>query len=155
MTPTAPELRPEDFVGSYNLPDSLEATIPTGHEPGEPGIYWVARGLLAETCAQLLGRPISLDLLDHPHTVFIHALISLASTVLSAEPLGDVASVELVVVKHNSRWALIVDNRLLAMGLNVPAPAHLAGLVAANHHQRRSAAQPTCRGPVTPPKHLW
>jgi hypothetical protein len=27
---------------------------------------------MAETCAQLLGRPISLGLLDHPHTVFIH-----------------------------------------------------------------------------------
>ena len=153
MTPTTAELRPDDFR-SYTLPDSLDATIPTGPVPGEPGIHWVARGLMVETCAQLLGRPISLDLYDHPHTVFIQALISLSSTVLSTEPLGDLASVELVVVKQDSRWALIVDNRLLAMGLNVPSPAHLAGVVAADHHRRRSA-QPTCRGPVTPPKHLW
>ena len=153
MTPTSAELRPDDFR-SYTLPDSLDATIPTCPVPGEPGIRWVARGLMVETCAQLLGRPISLDLYDHPHTVFIQALISLSSTVLSTEPLGDLASVELVVVKQDSRWALIVDNRLLAMGINVPSPAHLAGLVAADHHRRRSA-EPTCRRPVTPPKHLW
>ena len=122
--------------------------------PGEPGINWVARGLMVETCAQLLGRPISLDLLDHPNTVFIHALISLSSTVLSAEPLGDLATVELVVAKQDSRWALLGDNRLIDLGVNVPSPAHLAGLVAADHHQRRSA-QPTCRGPVSRPTHLW
>ena len=153
MTPTTADLRPDDFR-PYDLPDSLDAAIPTHAVPGEPGIHWVARGLIAETCAQLLGRPISLDLLDHPHTVFIHALISLASTVLSAEPLDDIASVELIVVKQDSRWALIADNRLLAIGVNVPSPAHLAGLIAADDHRRRSA-QPNCRGPVTPPTHLW
>jgi hypothetical protein len=109
---------------------------------------------MAETCAQLLGRPISLDLLDHPNTVFIHALISLSSTVLSGEPLDDLTTVELVVLKQDSRWALLLDNRLLALGINVPSPAHLAGLVAASDHLRRSA-QPICRGPVIPPKHLW
>ena len=153
MTPTTAELRPDDFR-PYTLPDSLDATIPARPVPDEPGIHWIARGLMVETCAQLLGRPISLDLYDYPHTVFIQALICLSSTVLSAEPLGDLASVELVVIKRDSRWALIVDNRLLAMGINVPSPAHLAGLVVADHHRRRSA-QPTCRGPVTPPKHLW
>jgi hypothetical protein len=153
MTPTTPELRPDDFR-PYTLPDSLDATIPTRCVPGEPGIHWVARGLIAEACAQLLGRPISLDLLDHPDTVFIHALICLSSTVLSAEPLGDVTTVELVVAKQDSRWALIVDNRLLGLGINVPSPAHLGGLVAAGDHRRRSA-EPTCRGPVTRPTHLW
>ena len=153
MTPTTPDLRPDDFR-PYTLPDSLDTTIPTRCVPGEPGIYWVARGLMAETCAQLLGRPISLDLLDHQSTVFVHALISLSSTVLSAEPFGDLTTIELVVAKQDSRWALIVDNRLLAIGTNVPSPAHLAGLVAASDHQRRSP-QPPCRGPVTPPKHLW
>jgi hypothetical protein len=153
MTPTTPELRPDDFR-SYTLPDSLETTIPSRCMPGEPGIRWVARGLMAETCAQLLGRPISLDLLDHPNTVFIHALISLSSTVLSAEPLGDLTTVELVVAKQDSRWALIVDNRLLALGVNVPSPAHLAGVVAASDHRRRNP-EPTCRGSVTRPKHLW
>ena len=69
MTPTSAELRPDDFR-SYTLPDSLDATIPTGPVPGEPGIHWVARGLMVETCAELLGRPISLDLYDHPHTVW-------------------------------------------------------------------------------------
>ena len=44
------------------------------------GIYYPNGSLMAETCAQLLGRPISLDLHDHPNTVIIHALISLAST---------------------------------------------------------------------------
>ena len=153
MTPTTPELRPDDFR-PYTLPDSLDTSIPTRCVPGEPGIHWVARGLMAETCAQLLGRPISLDLIDHPHTVFVHALISLSSTVLSVEPLGDLTTVELVVVKQDSRWALIHDNRLLALGIGVPSPAHLAGLVGDSDHQRRSA-QPTCRGPVTPPTHLW
>ena len=153
MTPTTPELRPDDFR-PYTLPDSLDTTIPTRCVPGEPGIHWVARGLTAETCSQLLARPISLDLLDHPNTVFIHALICLSSTVLSAEPLGDVTAVELVVAKQDSRWALIVDNRLLGLGINVPSPAHLAGLVAANDHRRRNT-EPTCRGPVTRPTHLW
>jgi hypothetical protein len=153
MTRTTPELRPDDFR-PYTLPESMETTIPTQCVPGEPGIHWVARGLITETSAQLLGRPISLDLLDHPNSVFIHALISLSSTVLSAEPLGDITTVELVVSKHDSRWALIADNRLLGLGINVPSPAHLAGLVTADHHRRRSA-DPTCRGPVARPTHLW
>ena len=153
MTPNTPELRPDDFR-SYTLSDSLDTTIASRTVPGEPGIHWVARGLMAETCARLLGRPISLDLLDHPNTVFTHALISLSSTVLSAESLGDVTTVELVVAKQDSRWALVVDNRLLGLGINVPSPAHLAGLVAADHYRRRSP-QPTCRGPVTRPTHLW
>src|SRR6185312_8419389 len=101
-----------------------------------------------ETCAQLLGRPISLDLHDHRNTAFIQALISLASTVLSADPLDDLTTVELVVAKQDSRWALIVDNRLLGLGVNVPSPAYLAGLVADGDHRRRSP-QPPCRGPVT------
>jgi hypothetical protein len=78
----------------------------------------------------------------------------LSSTVLSAEPLDDVPTVELVVLKQDSRWALLLDNSLLALGINVPSPPHLAGLVAASDHCRRSA-QPLCRGPVIPPKHLW
>jgi hypothetical protein len=153
MTPNTPELRPDDFR-PYTLPDSLDTTIPSRSVSGEPGIHWVARGLMAETCAQLLGRPISLDLLDHGNTVFINALISLSSTVLSAEPLGDLTNVELVVAKQDSRWALLDDNRLLGLGINVPSPAYLASLVAADDHRRRSP-QPICRGPVTRPTHLW
>jgi hypothetical protein len=153
MSPAVPDLRPDDFR-SYTLPDSLDTTIPTRCVPGELGIHWVARGLIAETCAQLLGRPISLDLLDHPHTVFVHALISLFSTVLSAEPLDDLTTVELVVAKQDSRWALLVDNRLVGLGINVPSPAHLTGLIAADHH-RWGSALPTCRGPVNRPTHLW
>ena len=153
MTPTTPELRADDFR-PYTLPDSLDTTTPTRCVPGEPGIHWVARGLMVETCAQLLGRPISLDLHDHRNTAFIQALISLASTVLSADPLDDLTTVELVVAKQDSRWALIVDNRLLGLSVNVPSPAYLAGLVADGDHRRRSP-QPLCRGPVTPPKHLW
>ena len=153
MTPATPELRADDFR-SYTLLDSLETSIPSRTVPGESGIHWVARGLMVETCAQLLGRPVSLDLLDHPNTVFIRALISLSSTVLSAEPLDDLTTVELVVAKRDSRWALIVDNRLLGIGVNVPSPAHLAGVVADSDYQRRSA-EPPCRGTVTPPKHLW
>ena len=56
--------------------------------------------------------------------------------------------------KQDSRWALIVDNRLLALGVNVPSPAELASLIVDSHHQRRSS-EPTCRGPITRPKHLW
>ena len=51
MTPTTPELRPDDFR-PYDLPDTLDTNIPTRRVPGEPGIHWVARGLLAETCAR-------------------------------------------------------------------------------------------------------
>ena len=39
-----PDLAAQDFVGTYPLGDSVEASIPAKAEPGEPGIHWVARG---------------------------------------------------------------------------------------------------------------
>jgi hypothetical protein len=155
MTIPPPELRPEDFTRTYDLPDTLTAGIPTCAQPGEPGSHWVARGLMAECCALLLARPLNLDHIEHPHTLFITATISLASTVLSSDPVGHVACVDLVVIEHSHQWALILDNRLLAVGRHLPSPHHLASLVQAAYLAGRSAEPDTCRGPVPRPRHLW
>jgi hypothetical protein len=149
------DLRADDFTRTYDLPESLTANIPPLAQPGEPGAHWLARGLMAETCARMLARPVNLDLIEQPHTIFISALISLASTVLSSDPLGDVVSIELVLVKHTRQWALIYRDRMIAVGVDVPAPAYLADLVHAAHLHGRTAPTDTCRGPVHPPKHLW
>jgi hypothetical protein len=155
MTIPPPELRPEDFTRTYDLPESLTASIPPLSQPGEPGSHWLARGLMAETCARMLARPMNLDLIEQAHTIFVSALISLASTVLSSDPLGDVVSIELVLVKHSRQWALIYRDRMIAAGINVPAPAYLADLVHTAHLHRRTAQTDTCRGAAHPPKHLW
>ena len=147
--------RADDFVRSYDLPESLTTNIPPLKQRGEPGVHWLARGLMAEACARMLARPVNLDLIDQPHTIFVSALISLASTVLSSDPLGDVVSIELVLVKRTRQWALIYRDRMISAGIDVPAPAYLAGLVHAAHHHGRTAQTDTCRGTAHPPKHLW
>ena len=72
MTPTTAELRPDDFR-PYTLSDSLDATIPTCPGAGRTR-YSLGRPRPhgRDLRPRLLGRPISLDLYDHPHTVFIH-----------------------------------------------------------------------------------
>lgn len=59
MTGPTLELSPQDFTSTYPLPDGVESLIPTCAQPDEPGAHWVARGLLVETCARLLARPLS------------------------------------------------------------------------------------------------
>lgn len=154
MTIPPYDLQADDFR-SYQLPDTLDATIAATAQPGEPATHWLARGLMSETCQRLLARPITLQVIDHEHIVFISAVVSLASTVLSSDPLGDLASIDLVLVKHTAGWALMLDDRMIAAGRNIPPPRYLAEIAHTVQVSRRSAQPGTCRGPVNPPTHLW
>jgi hypothetical protein len=154
MTIPPYDLQADDFR-SYQLPDSMDATITATAQPGEPAVHWLARGLMAETCQRLLARPVTLQVIEHEHTVFISAVVSLASTVLSSDPLGDLTSVDLILIKHTARWALMLGDRMIATGQNVPAPRYLAEIAQIVQVSRRSAQPDTCRGPVNPPTHLW
>ena len=154
MTIPPYDLQADDFR-SYRLPDSLDATIPAAAQPGEPGTHWLARGLMAELSQRMLARPITLQVVEHEHIVFISAVLSLASTVLSSDPLGNLISVDLVLIKHTARWALMLQDRMIATGGNVPPPRYLAEVADAVHVSRRSAQPDTCRGSSNPPSHLW
>ena len=58
--PTIPPYDPRaDDFRSYQLPDSLDATIPVTGQPSEPGTHWLARGLMAELYPRLLARPVT------------------------------------------------------------------------------------------------
>jgi hypothetical protein len=148
------DLRADDFR-PYQLPLSIAGTIPPIPWPEEPGTHWLARGLMAETCQRLLARPINLEYTEHEHIIFISAVMSLASAVWSTDPLGDLLSADLILVKRTGRWALILQNRMIATGPHVPPPRYLADLVGAAYDARRSPAPDSCRGPATPPSHLW
>lgn len=154
MTTGIPDFRPDDFLRTYELHDSLESMIPTGAEPDEPGTHWVARGLMAESCARLLGRPLTLDFFSRQKLVVISAGISLASTVLSTNPLDMVATVDLFLSVDSGRWALVLQNRMISIGTHLPSPAQLADEVLAAYCGRRGPQPDTCRA-VTPPSHLW
>ena len=154
MTIPPYDLQADDFR-SYRLLDSLDATIPVAAQPGEPGTHWFARGLMAEVSQQMLGRPITLQVIEHEHIVFISAVVSLTTTVLSSDPLGDLLSVDLVLVKHTRRWALMLQHRMIATGLDVPAPRYLAEIAVTVQASRRAAQPDSCRGLMNPPSHLW
>ena len=155
MTTTIPDLVPADFVRSYDLAPTVDSMVANRAKPGEPGTHWVARGLMTETCAQLLGRPVRLEYYEQEHVVSVSAQVSLASSILTSDPLGTIVCVDLLIVRASGRWALLFQDRMIGTGAHVPSPSHLAGLVSADHHQRRSAVTETCRGPVEQPKHLW
>lgn len=155
MTPQQHELIPDHFTRSYDLAPTVDSTIPNQAQPGEPGTHWVARGLMVETSAQMLGRPVRLDYHEREHLTFISAYVSLESSILSSDPLGAVMVVDLLIGRSTGRWTLTVQERMIGTGLYVPSPSHLAGLVAADHHQRRSPITATCRGPFERPKYLW
>ena len=155
MTRQIPELRAEDFVRSYDLAPTVDSTIPTQARPCEPGAHWVARGLMTETCAQLLGRPVRLEYFEHQHLTYVTAHVSLASTILSSDPLGAVVAVDLILGRPGGRWALLFTDRLIGTGAYLPSPRYLAGLVAADHDARRRPCTQTCRGTVERPTHLW
>ena len=149
-----PDLAPQDFVGNYPLDGSVEATIPTTARPGEPGIHWVARGLLTETCARLLGRPISLDCIQQRHTTFVSAIVSLDSTVLSNDPRDVLVAVDLVLNRRTGRWILTFRDRIIATGDRLPSPSYLAELVATAYDRRRQPLDPSQEAAIRP-EHLW
>jgi hypothetical protein len=151
---SVPDLAPQDFVGTYPLDDSVEATIPTTAQPGEPGIHWVARGLLTETCARLLARPISLDCIQQRHTTFVSAIVSLDSTVLSKDPRDVLVVVDLVLNRRTGRWILTCRDRIIAAGDCLPSPSHLAELVAIDYDHRRQPLDPSQEAAIRS-EHLW
>lgn len=155
MTSTTPELLAADFARPYNLAPTVDSTIPNHVQPDEPGAHWVARGLMAETCAQLLARPVRLEYREHESVTFVSAYVSLASSILTSDPLGTVACVDLLIGRASGRWALLSGDRMIGTGSHVPSPRQLAGLVLADHHTQRSAVTATCRAPVAQPKPLW
>ena len=148
--PTPDDLDPQDFTGTYPLPDGVEATIPTTAQPGEPGIHWVARGLLTESCARLLARPVSLDYHKRRCLTFVAATMSLAATVLSTDPRDVLATVELLLDRRTGRWVLTFRDRLIATGRYLPSPSALAELVAVEHDRRRRPLDPAAL-----PEPLW
>jgi hypothetical protein len=155
MTPQKYELIPDHFTRSYDLAPTVDSTISNRAQPGEPGAHWVARGLMVETCAQMLGRPVRLDYREREHVTYATAYVSVASSIVTSDPLGAVIAVDLLISRSSGRWTLIVQDRVVGTGPYMLSPSHLAGLVLADHHQRRSPSTATCRGPVERPKHLW
>ena len=149
-----PDLAPQDFVPTYTLLDRVEATIPTAAQPGEPGIHWVARGLLVETCARLLGHPVSLDCLERRQLTFVSVTVSLASTVLSSDPRDVLLAVELVLDRRTGRWVLIVRDRVIATGGCLPSPSYLAELVAVEYDRGRRPLDDS-QGLAAWPQPLW
>jgi len=147
-------LAPQDFVGNHPLDDSVEATIPSTAQPGEPGIHWVARGLLTETYARLLGRPISLDCIHQRHTTFVSAIVSLDSTVLSNDPRDVLVAVDLVLNRRSGLWILTFRDRIVATGDCLPSPSYLAELVAIDYDRRRQPLDPSQEAAIRP-EHLW
>lgn len=136
MTIGFPDLVPVDFTRDYEPTSDL--AIP------EPGICWVARGLMVETCARLLGRPMSLELYALGHL----AVISLRVAVFG-EP---VLFVDLTIGTDSGRWSLVVDDRVVDAGWHVPSPRQLADLVLDDHDTRHS---PTIDETGEQPTHLW
>jgi hypothetical protein len=145
-----PDLAPQDFVPTYPLPDGVEATIPTTAQLGEPGVHWVARGLLADTSARLLARPISLDYHQRRCLTSVTATMSLTSTVLSTDPQDVLAKVDLLLDRRTGRWVLIFRDRIIATGPYLPSPSYLAELVAVEHDRRRRPLDPAAL-----PEPLW
>ena len=154
MTGPTLELSPTDFTSTYPLPAGVESTIPTTAQSDEPGAHWVARGLLVETCARLLARPLSVGYLERRRLTAISATVSLASTVLSSDPSDVVVTVDLLLDRESGRWALSYRDRMIATGSALPPPSWLGELVAIDHDRGRRPL-PVRRGPVAKPKHLW
>ena len=154
MTGPTLKLSPNDFTSTYPLPDGVESMIPTTAKPDEPGAHWVARGLLVETCARLLARPLSLGYLERRRLTAISATMSLASTVLSSDPYDVVVTVDLLLDRGSGRWTLTFRDRMIATGPALPPPSWLAELVAIDHDRGRHPL-PVRRGPMAAPKHLW
>lgn len=151
---TSDQLHPDDFR-PYTLAPTVDSMIPARAEPDEPGTRWVARGLMVETCQQLLGRPVRLEHYWREYLTYISVQVSLASSILTSDPLGAVVTIDLMIGRDTGRWALIFQDRMIGTGPELPSPQHLAGLVATDFDNRRRPITDTCRGPVERPRHLW
>src|SRR5829696_8549049 len=125
MTPPQHELIPDHFIRSSNLAPTVDSVIPNRAQPGEPGTHWVARGLMVETCTQMLGRPVRLEYSEHEHVTYVSALVSLASSILTSDPLGALLSVDLLISRYTGRWALLAPDRMVGTGPCLPSPSHL------------------------------
>ena len=154
MTIPPYDLRADDFR-DYHLPPSIAGNVSPLLCPDEPGTHWVARGLMAEVSRRLLARPIALELTGQEHLTVISAVMSLASTVWSTDPLSDLLSADLILIPRTDRWALILQNRMIATGPRTPSPRYLADLVHTAYDARRYPEPDVHRGPVPPPSHLW
>jgi hypothetical protein len=148
------DLAPQDFTPTYSLPDSVEATIPVTAQPGEPGIHWVARGLLTETCARLLARPVSLDHHEGRCLTFVSTTVSMASTVASPDPRDALATVDLLLDRRSGRWVLTFRDRIVGTGGCLPSPSSLAELVAVAYDRSRRPLD-LSRGVAALPEPLW
>ena len=142
-----PDLVPQDFTRSYSLADTVEASIPTTAQPGEPGIHWVARGLLSETCERLLADPVSLDCVEKRHTTFVSVSLSLASTAVAPDRRDVLVTVELLLDRRSGRWGLMFADRLIGGGRWLPSPSWLAERVAQEYDRRRRPVE-VYEGPV-------
>jgi hypothetical protein len=158
MTSSTPDLTldlaPQDFTSTYSLPDSVEATIPVTVQPGEPGIHWVARGLLTETCTRLLARPVNLDLHEGRCLTFVSATVSMASTVASPDPRDALAEVDLLLDRRSGRWVLTFRDRIVGTGGCLPSPSFLAERVAIAYDRSRSPLD-SSRESAALPAPLW
>jgi hypothetical protein len=148
------DLSPQDFTPTYSLPDSVKATIPVTAQPGEPGIHWVARGLLTETCARLLARPVGLDHHEGRCLTFVSATVSMASTVASPEPRDALAAVDLLLDRRGGRWVLTFRDRIVGTGGCLPSPSSLAELVAIAY-DRSHRPLDLSGGTAVLPEPLW
>lgn len=127
------DLDPEDFLDSYDLPGTVATTIPRCADDEEPTAYWVARGLLTETCDRLGAEPLSLDYIEHTHTVLISAHVVLpsrlpvSSTANGTDGAETVLTADLVLPRTGCRWTLLLDDHTIGTGAGLlPTPRWLA-----------------------------
>lgn len=113
------DLDPEDYLDSYDLPDTVTTTIPLTSQLHEPNAHWLARGLLTETCHRLNAQPRSLDHVEYSNLVFISARVIL--------PSGLVLTAELVLPRTGCRWTLRLNDHTIGSGAGLlPTPRWLA-----------------------------
>ena len=146
-SPTFPDLVPDDFTRTYTLGSTVEASIPTAARPGEPGIHWVARGLLVETGARLLAEPVSVDCVEKRQITFVSVVLSLAATTVAPQAGDVLVTVELLLDRRSGRWGLTFADRLVGTGPWLPSPRWLAEQVA-QAHDRRCRPVELYEGPV-------
>ena len=121
------DLDPEDFLDSYDLPDSVDTSIPRTAQLDEPTSHWMAPGLLAETCDRLGAEPLVLDYIENTHTTFISALLVLPSDFPATSVTEPVLTVDLVLPRTGCRWTLQLNDHTIGSGAGLlPSPRWLA-----------------------------
>lgn len=131
-----PDLRPEDFTHRYDLPDSVDSTIPTSTRPDEPTAHWTARGILAETCDRLTGHPISLGVREQRRSTVLTATVLLD---LDTDPTGedprDILTVRVQLSRSTGHWVLTLNRAVIGEGVLLPSPRWLADRVETAYHE--------------------